>query len=108
MVRLSRITVPDLPHHVTQRGNRQQALFLGPDDYALYRDLLAERCRAICVACWAYCLMPNHVDLILVPSQPDGLAKAVGEATGDTPRSSTRGLASPAICFRGAFFPRAK
>jgi putative transposase len=80
MARLSRITVPDLPHHVTQRGNRQQALFLGADDFALYRDLLAERCRANGVACWAYCLMPNHVHLILVPSQPDGLAKAVGEA----------------------------
>jgi putative transposase len=30
------------------------ALFEQPDDYALYRDLLAERCRANSVACWAY------------------------------------------------------
>jgi hypothetical protein len=37
--RLSRITVPDLPHHVTQRGNRRQALFTEPGDYALDRDL---------------------------------------------------------------------
>jgi REP element-mobilizing transposase RayT len=27
MARLSRIVVPDTPHHVTQRGNRRQALF---------------------------------------------------------------------------------
>jgi len=80
MARLSRIVVPDLPHHVTQRGNRRQPLFAAPGDYALYRDLLAERCQANGVACWAYCLMPNHVHLILVPSRPDGLAKAVGEA----------------------------
>jgi len=59
MARLSRITVPGLPHHVTQRGNRRQALFAEPDDYALYRDLLAERCRANGVACWAYCLRTN-------------------------------------------------
>jgi len=72
--------VPDLPHHVTQRGNRRQALFVDRGDYALYRDLLAERCRANGVACWAYCLMPNHVHLVLTPSTPDGLAKAVGEA----------------------------
>ena len=80
MARLSRIVVPDLPHHVTQRGNRRQPLFVEPGDYALYRDLMAERCRANAVACWAYCLMPNHVHLILVPAAADGLAKAVGEA----------------------------
>ena len=68
MARLSRITVPDIPHHVTQRGNRRLRLFDGPDDYALYRDLMAERCRANGVACWAYCLMPTHVHLILAPA----------------------------------------
>src|SRR5208282_3432326 len=80
MARLSRIVVPDVPHHVTQRGNRRQALFTEPGDYALYRDLLAERCRFNAVACWAYCLMPNHVHLILTPSTLDGLSRAVGEA----------------------------
>ncbi len=79
MARLARITVPDLPHHVTQRGNRRQAVFLEDGDYALYRDLLAERCRANGVQCWAYCLMPNHVHLILTPSTAEGLSRAVGE-----------------------------
>jgi putative transposase len=46
-------------------------------DYALYRDLLAENCRAAEVAVWAWCLMPNHVHLILVPSDPDGLRRAL-------------------------------
>ena len=80
MARLSRITVPDIPHHVTQRGNRRLRLFDGPDDYALYRDLMADRCRANGVACWAYCLMPNHVHLILAPATAVGLSRAVGEA----------------------------
>ena len=80
MARLSRITVPGLPHHVTQRGNRRQALFTAPGDYALYRDLLGERCRANGVACWAYCLMPNHVHLVLTPAGADALSRAVGEA----------------------------
>jgi putative transposase len=79
MARLSRITVPDLPHHVTQRGNRRQLVFVEDGDYALYRDLLAERCRANGVRCLAYCLMPNHVHLILVPSTAEGLSRAVGE-----------------------------
>ncbi len=80
MARLARIIVPGLPHHVTQRGNRRQLLFVEKSDYALYRDLLAERCRTNGVSCWAYCLMPNHVHLILTPQTETGLSRAVGEA----------------------------
>jgi len=80
MARLSRITVPDLPHHITQRGNRRQAIFAEDADYALYRDLLAERLHANGVTCWAYCLMPNHVHLVLTSTTPEGLSRAVGEA----------------------------
>ncbi len=40
---MARIVVPDHPHHVTQRGNRRQPIFFEDGDYALYRDLLAER-----------------------------------------------------------------
>ena len=79
MSRLARLIVPGHPHHVTQRGNRRAPVFFEDGDYALYRDLLAERCRKASVACWAYCLMPNHVHLILVPSTADGLARAIGE-----------------------------
>ena len=79
MSRLARLIVPGFPHHVTQRGNRRAPVFFEDADYALYRDLLAERCRKASVACWAYCLMPNHVHLILVPTTADGLARAIGE-----------------------------
>ena len=80
MARLSRVLAPDVPHHVTQRGNRRQLLFTEPGDYALYRDLLAERCERNGVSCWAYCLMPNHVHLILAPATREGLSRGVGEA----------------------------
>jgi putative transposase len=80
MSRLARFVAPGFPHHVTQRGNRRAPIFFEDGDYALYRDLLAERCRKASVACWAYCLMPNHVHLILVPTTADGLARAIGEA----------------------------
>ena len=80
MARLARVVAAGLPHHVTQRGNRRQPVFFGDDDYAAYRTLLAEGCRAANVAVWAYCLMPNHVHLILVPADEDGLRAALGEA----------------------------
>jgi putative transposase len=77
MARLARVVVPDHPHHVTQRGNGRARTFFGDPDYALYRDLLADNCRAAGVEVWAWCLMPNHVHLILVPSDPDGLRRAL-------------------------------
>ncbi len=80
MARLARIVVPDVAHHVTQRGNRRQPVFFGDEDYAAYRALVAESCRARAVACLAWCLMPNHVHLILRPADPDGLRAALAEA----------------------------
>jgi putative transposase len=80
MTRIARIVVPHAPHHVTQRGNRRERVFLEPRDYELYRDWLAESCRKFGVSVWAYCLMPNHVHLILVPSDPAGLALALSRA----------------------------
>jgi putative transposase len=77
MARLARVVIPGHPHHVTQRGNGGARTFFGDADYALYRDLLAENCAAAEVEVWAWCLMPNHVHLILVPSDPDGLRRAL-------------------------------
>ena len=77
MTRIARVVVPGLPHHVTQRGNRRERIFFEAGDYALYRDWLAQSCRRFGVACWAYCLMPNHVHLILTPGDGAGLALAL-------------------------------
>jgi len=43
MSRLGRIVVPGLPYHVTQRGNRRQRVFFEDGDFALCRDIPAER-----------------------------------------------------------------
>jgi len=77
MARLARAVFPGLPHHITQRGNGRAQTFFGDADYALYRDLLREHCAAAGVAVWAWVLMPNHVHLILVPDDRDGLRRAL-------------------------------
>ena len=79
MARLARIVIPGLPHHVTQRGNRREAIFFEDGDHEIYLDLLAEQTLKAGVAVWAYCLMPNHVHLILKPTRSDDLGRAVGE-----------------------------
>jgi putative transposase len=80
MARLARVVVPHLPHHVTQRGNRREAIFFADGDHEVYCTLLAEQARRFQIEVWAYCLMPNHVHLILVPKRADSLGNAVGEA----------------------------
>ncbi len=45
MARLARIAIPGLPHHVTQRGNRREAIFFEDGDHETYLDLLAEQAR---------------------------------------------------------------
>jgi putative transposase len=77
---MARVVVPGYPHHLTQRGNRRQRTFFRKDDYQAYRELMAEWCGRCGVEVWAYCLMPNHVHLIVVPESEDGLRRAVGEA----------------------------
>ena len=80
MARLARIVVPDCPHHVTARGNRREPIFFENGDQDIYCDMLAEQMRKAEVEVWAYCLMPNHVHLVLCPRNEMGLARALGAA----------------------------
>lgn len=77
MARLARIVAPLTPHHVTQRGNRRQPTFFRDADYIRYLQLAAEWCAKANVECWGYCLMPNHVHLILTPRDEGGLRAAL-------------------------------
>jgi len=79
MARMARLVVPGYPHHVTQRGNRRQRTFFSDDDYRHYTDLLATYSRIFYTDILAYCLMPNHVHLVMVPSWEDGLRAVLGE-----------------------------
>lgn len=80
MARLPRLVIPGLPYHVTQRGNRRQRTFFEDGDYALYRDLLAQAADRAGAEIWAYCLMPNHVHIIIAPSDEDGLRRTFADA----------------------------
>ena len=72
--------LPGYRPHATQPGNRRQQTFFDDSDYALYRDLLADAARRAGAEIWAYCLMPNHVHVIAVPSDEDGLCRTFADA----------------------------
>jgi putative transposase len=81
MARLPRLAVSGHVHHVLQRGNNKQVIFLDDDDYRFMLALLAEHAARQKVAIHAYVLMPNHFHLLLTPQTGSGLSsmmQAVG------------------------------
>jgi putative transposase len=73
MARLARFIIPGIPHHVTQRGNGRQQTFFSSADFRLYQSLLQIHAAAAGVEVWSWVLMPNHVHMILMPHDGDGI-----------------------------------
>ena len=78
MPRLARVVVPECPHHITHRGNRQEDVFFTPQDRDIYCSLLREYSNRHSLEIIAYCLMTNHIHLVAIPMFDYSLAKAVG------------------------------
>jgi REP-associated tyrosine transposase len=65
MARRPRVFAAGLLYHVIVRGNQRRKTFQHDDDYRAYLDRL-EKYRSQCqVRIYAYCLMPNHVHLLV-------------------------------------------
>lgn len=80
MPRIARIVVPEIPHHITQRGNRRQPVFFSDKDMQNYLETIDSYAKRAGIRFWAFCLMKNHVHFIAVPKNPDSFAKGLGEA----------------------------
>ncbi len=74
MPRQGRIIIPDLAHHVTQRGNYRQKIFDNSDHYKQYCEWINVYSKDSGVDILAYCLMNNHVHFIAIPKRENGLA----------------------------------
>ena len=82
MPRRARLLVPGVPVHLIQRGNNRSACFYADEDYRFYLEHLAEQATKHGCALHAYCLMTNHVHLLVTPQREDSLAqlmKALGQ-----------------------------
>ena len=73
MPRKARTVFPNIPHHVTQRGNRREDVFFTDEDREQYLKWLKEYSKKHSVEILAYCLMTNHIHLIVVPTTESGL-----------------------------------
>lgn len=74
MPRLKRVVAVGIPHHVTQRGNGRQDLFVDDRLCSVYLGLLAEHARNNNLRVVAFCIMTNHVHLVVVPEAEHSLA----------------------------------
>ncbi len=69
MPRMARAVLPRMLHHVVQRGHNRQVVFVGVEDYGWYMEGLCELSSALEIRVYAYCLMTNHVHLLLGPGE---------------------------------------
>jgi putative transposase len=78
MPRRPRAILPDVAHHITQRGNNREPVFHSSDDRRFYLDLLGRHAAHYGARILGYCLMTNHVHLIAVPRLENSLARTLG------------------------------
>jgi putative transposase len=75
MPRVARLIVPDIAVHIVQRGHRRADCFFGEADYRAYLDILRTYATQFDCKVHAYCLMTNHVHLLLTPPEPTSCAQ---------------------------------
>jgi putative transposase len=98
MARLARVIGLDLPHHVTQRGNGRRFILDNDTHRSIYLDLLAQSLELHGVLLVGYCLMSNHVHLVLIPRKPESMGLALKHAHGRFASSGTP-LIEPVVMF---------
>ena len=82
MPRIARVVLPGYAHHVIQRGHNRQVVFAESRDFAYYLETLAAFKNDYAVKVYAYCLMTNHVHLLLAPQASEGLAQLMKRVAG--------------------------
>jgi len=82
MARLAPVVAVGIPHHVTQRGNARRFILDNDADRLVYLNLLQQNIALHQIGLVGYCLMSNHVHLVMIPHHSETLAKAMRETHG--------------------------
>ncbi|MGH8686451.1 MAG: transposase [Burkholderiales bacterium] len=75
MPRTARMVLPGVALHVRHRGHNRDRCFFGDGDYARYLGLLGQLSTEHACEVHAYCLMTNHVHLLVTPQSHDSCAQ---------------------------------
>ena len=82
MPRVARVVIADVAHHVTQRGNGRQFILATDAERLVYLDLVRQAVRVHELSVVGYCLMSNHVHLVVIPRRTEALAEAFHQVHG--------------------------
>jgi putative transposase len=104
MGRRARVVLPGQAHHITQRGNQRQNVFLSDSDRRMYLRLLRDHARRAELWILGYCLMTNHVHLVAIPERADSLAKGLGRTHNDYARWLHVGQGQTGHLWQNRFF----
>src|SRR5260221_12194609 len=77
MPRPLRLFSPDIAYHIITRGNNRQTLFKKPTDYETFLSSLNRIKKDHHFDLFHYCLMPNHVHLLMKFSMKEGFQKTM-------------------------------
>ncbi|MEF9475966.1 MAG: transposase [Candidatus Mariimomonas ferrooxydans] len=75
MPRIARMIAVDYPHHVVQAGNNRNKVFFDEKDMLVYLGLLKKYTEKWVCPVLAYCVMPDHVHLLVKPREDNSLSK---------------------------------
>lgn len=103
MPRPTRLNLPGIPQHITQRGNNRQACFFAKADYELYLSLLTEACKKHKCSVHAYVLMTNHVHLLMTPETPSGVSLVIRDLGRDYVRQTNKTYQRTGTMWEGRF-----
>jgi len=81
MARARRVDLPGLIYHVINRGNNRREVFYDENDYEHYLCLLHRYKQKFAFKLFAYCLMPNHVHLLLQRTEKGSLGQIMQAVT---------------------------
>lgn len=81
MPRIARAVASGFPHHVVQRGNNRETVFIDEDDRRRYMSLLTKYSVKWESPILSYCLMTNHVHLLSKPQEDESLYKMMQGVT---------------------------
>lgn len=59
-----RLSIPDLPHHIVQRGHNRRVVFVTDRDRVAYLETLKEFREELGIKIYAWCLMTSYVYLV--------------------------------------------
>ena len=104
MPRMARIVIRNLPHHVTQRGNRRGQVFFSDEDRQQYLRLFQHYRLRYDLNVLAYCLMDNHVHWVVVPKREPALAETFRDAHANYAVDVNHATRNCGHFFQGRFF----